>query len=416
MTRRFSGMTATALVAVLALFWQTGCAPHAARPGRQVVTIFASRWAGPERLAEEAAVVKHARSLGPCIWFVLGEVLSDSMWTQLADGTAQAALLDAAGADAIVLGPEWLGLGPERLRRVLDRSRFYSLGANILDSLAVPIGHPFLLKTLPGATLAFCAVWSDSADPRLRQRGVRKTDPDFAVRKLLPLLRNRADLVLVAVNPNTSVPKWDVDGIIGTRREDMISVVPAEQGLACLTLFVRDGRLVDYSLSEVRREPGSRDFLSGVVLDSLQRVLDSLSGKTVVIKAGMTTEAATREIARSAVEACADGFLLDGSLVRGSLKYGDLTVGGLIGALAEPGRLLVFELTGKELRGLLGKGASLEWRSGLRGKQPAAERRYRVCATPGLVSRRQELAGREYQLTGERLWQMAVRSLEGGKP
>lgn len=390
-----------------------GCGLKGARPGRQAVSVFVSSGLVRERLAEFAGVVRSARQTEPTVWVVLGDILADRVWTELGDGAAQAVLLNAAGVDAVVLGPEWLELGSERLRSLVDLPGLYFLSANILDSLAGPVGHPFMLKRFPGLTLGLCGAWLDSTDARFGPDGVACGSPDFAVRKLLPLVRPRADVAGVAVRPGARAPGWDVDFVAGAESEDMIAVAPTGDELLRLRLLVGERRVLSYTVAAQNLAGFGPDSTAKAVLDSVGVALDSAARQVAGRLAGRWSPASgTRELVREIMRSDIDGFLLDRPLFRDTLNAGPVTNLMLVEALASPGRLIVAELAGHELDTILAeRSVEVEWRKGLAGQRPVSHRRYKVAMTPDFRARHPLPAGCRCWLSGERLWRIAARLL-----
>ncbi|MEO0082598.1 MAG: hypothetical protein ABIL25_10000 [candidate division WOR-3 bacterium] len=401
-----------ALLAAVAVF-VAGCATRAARPGSQTVTVFISSWAGLEQLPAQAAVVRSARSLGPCVWLLLGNVFSDHVWAGLADGEAEVVLLSAAGVDAVVFGPEWLEFGFDRMRWLVDRAGFYILGANVSDSLGGTVGHPFMLKRYLGTSLGLLGVWLDSTDYRLGLVQVKYAVPDFVVRKVLPLIRPQTGLVGVAVRPLGDVPKWNVDFLVGAERDDMIAALPSKHGMTRLSLVVSDGRVTEYARTDVGLDGIAADSRVTAVLDSIRTVLDS-AGAVGVCRLGQTMSPAamSRVLVKGMLRQGPDGFLSDGELVRDTISTGLLTTRALIEALVNPGRLAMVRLSGQDLKALLeDKSVSVEWRTGLRGQKLVLHRQYSMTMTLDFYARHSNLHRFGYELAAEPLWRAAARIL-----
>ncbi len=399
---------------LLSWFWIVGCAKQTLRDAPAGISIFVSRWLGPERLAQDAVVVQRARAAGPCVWVLLGRIFADQEWTQLTDGVAQIELLNAVGVDAVVLSPEWLDFCQEQLQKLLNLSRFYVLSGNILDSVGETIGHPFMLTTLEGTRLGFFAVWLDTADPRLNLAGVSRISAEMAASKFVSILGGRADLVLAVVDSRDSTAirfDWDTDVLIGQNQSNWVSTA-SQSGIARLLLWVQDGRLRDYRVSHIRTDTVEMVPPFRRVLDSLSAVVDKLAQDSVGIGVRLSAEDATKRIAQAVADANEAVFLFDRSLVRDGFEPGIATLGRLVDAFWEPGRLWTLEVSGQELQSLLLDGVGAQWRSNAGVRRIFPHNRYRICATPGFFLRRPQLYGKRHELTSEQLWVIGRRVLE----
>lgn len=399
-------------------FWIVGCARQVLRDDTGTISVFVSRWAGPEQLTQDAAVVQRARAAGPCVWVVLGEIFSEHEWTQLTDGVAQIELLNAVGADAVALSPEWLEFPQKQLYRLLNHSKFYVLGGNILDSLGETIGHPFMLATLGRARLGFFAVWPDTADPRLNLASVNRVSAEMAASKFASVLRGRADLLFAVVNSPDSMAirvDWNTDVMMRQSQSNPMFTVP-QSGIARLLLYVQDGRVRDYRISHIRTDTVNVAPALKKVLDSLSAAVSRLSQDSVEIGIHLSAEAATKQIAETVADASEAVFLLDQPLVRGDFEPGITTLGQLVKAFWEPGRLWILEVSGRELQSLLLNGAKALWGGHTAVRRILLHRPYKICTTPSFVSRHPQLHGRKYELTSERLWVIGRRVLEKRRP
>ena len=409
------GQIARILLPALFPLLLTGCFVKAARQDRQSLSVFVSSWNSPEELAKSASVVRDVRADEPCLWLVYGNVLADRTWTGLSEGTAQVALLNAAGVDAVILGPEWLELEQKHLRRLIADSRFYVLGANIADSLGETTGYPFMLKKFPGAAIGLCGVWLDSTDVRFRLADIDCITPDFSVRKLLPLMRPAADVVGVGVRPGAEVPRWNADFVVGAQREDMITVNPPTQGLVRVSFTVQDGAILQYAAAKPDMETVEPDSLARAAIDSIQAALDT-AGSVVIaeLSHAQPPSVLTRDAAKEALGSGIDGFILDSPFTEDSLEQGPVTREMLIARLSSPGRPALMNVSGSELRPLLGNAAvSVEWRTGLNRQKLALDRQYRMAMTLDFLSRHPDLAAKHrYELADEPLWRVAARALK----
>jgi len=413
--RRFTAAAAhlTLLLAAGSLFLP-GCTLRSTRPAARPLSVFVSSWTGPDQLPAEAALVKNAKATEPCVWLILGNPFSETAWTELTDGAAQVALLNAAGVDALLLEPSWLAFGPERTAQLISGASFYVLGANLLDSLQDPIGQPFLVKTLAGTNIGFTGVWLDSSAPHLASRSVRYTDPDFAVSRTLPLIRARTSLAGVIAPSAQNVPGWGADIIIGAAGTDVLSVTPPSRGLARLSLQIESERIVEYRLTEP--VPGMLiDAPTKAVLDSVHEAIGPLgAAETFRLTRALHPAAAARSLAQHALRNGADALLSDEPLLRDSLGPGPVTRRRLVETLTHPGRLYRTSLTGARLKQLLAdRTVQIEWRTGLRNQRLALNRNYEILSPPHFFSRRLRPLDLAYDCQPEPFWKLVASGMSG---
>jgi hypothetical protein len=153
------------------------------------------------------------------VWLVAGPVFGPG--GQLADAERVTAVLNAAGVDAVLLDPSWLELGTASLERLLAKTRFYVLGANVLDGDGKSPGHEMMVKRLGSARIAVTGIWLDSVP------GWRFRSPEYAARLIEPVLRQRADVVGALAGPNRHVSGWGLDFVAGASAEGAVSALPS---------------------------------------------------------------------------------------------------------------------------------------------------------------------------------------------
>ncbi len=415
----------------------SGCWVKGVREERQTVSVYVSGDLDLTRLSEAAALVNNGRESGFCLWLFCGDVLGNRSATAFMDGSAQVELLNASGVDAVVLGPEWFELGPDRFSFLVEQGRFYFLGANLVDSSGEPLGHPFMVKRFSVETLGLIGVWLDATDTRFGLNRVEFIPADFAVHKTVPLVRPRAGIVGAVVRPKGTVPDWGLDFAVGTDQEDIIAVVPPARSdrIVRLDLSIQDGRVVDFSIVEEEFGAVEPDQETGRAVDSVLAAIDSIGScliteSTVQLSPEVLTRALVdgylkqkralhtslkKEIPDSGFRSGAtevDGFVYDIPLVVDTLGPGPVTNSSLVEVLQNPGRLVLLVLDGREMKSLLqDRSVSLEWRHGLRSRRLVLRKEYRLAMTLDFLLRHPEPALAGYELDQEQFWVIAARVL-----
>jgi len=397
------------LFAVVSGALTAGCLVKVSRPAEQVVSIYISGNLDLGKLPEAVTIVRSGRKSKPCLWLVYGNVLSDRLATAFADGVAQVRLLNAVGVDAIVLGPEWLELGLEQCRQLIDEGQFYFLGANLVDSLGEPLGHPFMLKRFGSEVLGLTGIWLDSTDTRLYLSGMDFVPADFAIRKTLPLVRQRARILGVMARPDGNVPDSGLDFVVGEDQEDMITLSPADEGnrIARFDLVMQDGRIMDYATKVEELDAVEPDSMTLAVLDSIQAVFDSVGSALITnAEVRMSTETLNRVLIRGYLGKGVDGFIDDVSLLTDALGPGPVTNKKLVNVLRNPGRRVLVTLSGSAIKSLLtDSSVKLEWR---RGKKMTPEGQYRLATSLDFIKRHPKPVFKRYELDRKQFWMICA--------
>jgi hypothetical protein len=179
-------------------------------PSARPVRIFVTD-ARLDRFPVYAAAVKAQQKVSSTVWLVAGDPFADNTIRTLSDGAGQLALLNRSGVDAVVLTPRWLSFGLPRLSQMVSEGRYYSLSTSLLDVSGQTIGHPFMVKRSGSAVLAVAGLAIDSANVLTHLAGVRYAAPGMAAGKAATLMRQRADLVGIMVEPRSTGSAWGAD-------------------------------------------------------------------------------------------------------------------------------------------------------------------------------------------------------------
>jgi len=389
-----------------------GCGPKYVKPAAGPVTFFLSADPDPRQLAIQATMVKDAKQRGPCFWMFCGDLFADARVAVLTDGEGQKAVLEAAGVDAVLLGPEWLEFGSDRLGRLLASARFDVLGANLLDTLSEPIGYRYSVKKLGSEAFGLVGLWLDSTDKRIGLDRSSWVAPEFAAARNLPLVRDRAALVGIAVRPQGGADGLGADFYLGAGSAKAPALARPEPGqIGRLELTVADGRVLDSRTSQVFTDGIEPDPAVASAYDAVIASIDSLSASPAAsLKAKVSPQALERMLADEFAGSGYDGLVLDSPLANGAI--GSLTLGELLTLLSEPGRPVAVVLTGREVKSL--SDARVVWRKALSGKRINPDQKFRLVGTQAFYESRPELAGRATVLA-EPLWQTVSRVLKSGR-
>jgi hypothetical protein len=364
-----------------------------------------------DRFPVYAAAVRARQAVSPTIWLVTGDPFADNSLTTLSDGAAQLALLNRAGVEAIVLTPEWLSFGLPRLSEMVSKSRYYSLSASLVDEAGQTIGHPFMVKKSGSAVLAVAGLAMDSANVLTRLAGVRYAAPGLAAGKAIALMRQRADLVGVMVEPNSTGPAWGADFAVNMSGTGEYTMIPSPDTgrINCYDVSADGSRLTAKTADLGQLKPGSS---VARLLDSLRMQADSQGARSISLTRGPWDAGRLNSVLVQGIVAArlADGFLCD-SLFVADFKE-PANVGDLILLLRDPGRPAILTVQGDALVGWPG---ALALRPGLTRAKLSSALTYRVATTVDYLQRHPQLANAGFELASRPFWTMCLDILESGR-
>jgi hypothetical protein len=373
---------------IAVLLGSSGCTRGEVNPSQRPVRVFVTD-ARLERFPLYAAAVKAQQKIRPTIWLVTGDPFADKSLTALSDGAAQSALLSRSGVDAVVLTPAWLSFGLPRLNEMVSKGRYYSLSASLLDASGQTIGHPFMVKKSGSAVLAVTGLALDSANVLTHLAGVKYAAPGMAVGKTMALMRQRADLVGVMIEPRSTSSGWGVDFDVnaGARGEyDMNSSDDTGQ-VNCYDVRSDASHLTAANADLDRLRP---DSAVEQLLDSIKTAERVLATRAIPLPSALWTPDHLDDVLATGVLSAgiADGFLCD-SLFAADFKE-PKDVGTLVTILRDPGRLAILKVQGNVLSGWP---QELTLRSGLSRSKLAPGLTYRIATTVDYLQRHPQMAG-----------------------
>ncbi len=376
------------------------------KPAEQVITLFVSSAPTPAELARTASLVQSVRAMVPVIWLGTGRVRLEERTALLGAGALDVSLLAAAGVDAVICGPEWLELGTARLRQLADQARFWVLSANLEDSLGLPLCHPWMIKTVGGVRVGVTALLTDTADWRRYQAGIKLKPAGYAGKMVLGRLDGRADIKLLVLPVDESVPIANYDLMITSRH-------------GMLTRY--DLTLTGRRLTGVRKTEINLDEISPA--SAVQARLDSLLADDHAQSEQPVVETRVKIPPRSLRRVLLDGLLslrlcdvivYDTSrLVQDTIFPGMITINRLAQVLGEPGPWALVQLEGAQIRELGNStGYRVEHRKNLPGNRLMAHKRYQVLMPVSLLRLHPEIYRSGYEFSPLPFFQYAADILQ----
>jgi hypothetical protein len=386
------------------------CAQRVVSPSERPVRVYVTD-ARLDRLPLYAAAVKARQAISPTIWLVTGDPFVDYQLRNLTDGDAQVSLLNRAGVDAVVMTPSWLSFGLPRLAEMVSRGRYYTLSASLLDASGQTIGHPLMVKKSGPAVLAVTGLALDSTNILKHLAGVRYSAPGLAAGRALTLMRQRADLLGVMVEPRSAGAAWGADFAVNMDAPGAFTMVPSnDAGLVnCYDVSADASRLTARTadLSQLKPDPSVARLL-----DTLRIAADSQAARSIPLPrapwdAGRLSSTLVQGILAAGL---ADGFLCDSLFVADFREPED--VGALISLLRDPGRLAILAVQRNAMDGWPNE---LALRPGLTRAGLSHGLTYRIATTVDYLQRHPQIARAGFQLTPRPLWTMCLDILESGR-
>ncbi len=349
---------------------------------------------GIARLVTVIDAVRHEDPARPVLLLFAGDLLQGTVTSSLFLGIPDVALFERLGVDAAALGNHEFDYGQDVFRRLGLRARFPFLSANV-ETRPEPLPvrtHVFIAK--PGgprvAVLGLTTPELTTATHPKNIYGVSVEEPVSAARRLLPTLRNEADMVValshlgVADDRRLARELPEIEVIVGGHnhhvyaepvKEGETAILQAgERGrwLGRLDLACKDGRMrrsgyrllaVDGSVAEqpemaaevkriaaeAERELTQKVGESSVELDARREVLRRGEGAFGNFLADLAREVTGADIA-----------LFNGGGFRASIPAGTVTLKHVYQAFPFRNELVLGTLTGAQIVEALKRSASLD--------------------------------------------------------
>jgi 5'-nucleotidase / UDP-sugar diphosphatase len=338
-------------------------------------------------IAYLAGAVDRARGKQPSLLLSAGDMIQGNPWANLFQGKSTIDVMNAMRFDAMVVGNHEFDFGPKVLKKWMAQARFPVLGANVKGFAAL---KPYVIKNLPGVRIAIIGVVTPETPVATHPRnvtGLTFSTPESAVKKYLPELKCRADIILVLSHCGfqadrelaAKVPGIDV--IVGGHshtkilqpelvgRTIIVQAWEHAKGLGVLNLRLKDGKLIgfDGALQEISPATGAPNCQVQDIVASYARQADSLLqraiGETQVdldgahVRTGETNLGDfIADVMRQA--AGAEVALINGGTIRTSIPQGKITVKDIYAVLPFDNYLVGISLTGAQVKAALEHGVA----------------------------------------------------------
>ncbi|AFL73869.1 5'-nucleotidase/2',3'-cyclic phosphodiesterase-like hydrolase [Thiocystis violascens DSM 198] len=349
---------------------------------------------GLARLAATVARVRAENPDRPVLLLFAGDLLQGTVSSSLFLGIPDVILFNRMGVDAAVMGNHEFDYGQDVFRRLAGQADFPFLSANIqTHPEPLPVQPSLVIDRPDSPTVALLGLTTPELTTATHPRnavGVSVEDPVTVARRLVPELREQADLVVVLSHLGLTDDRRlaqaipEIDLIVGGHNHfvleqpvlegDVVIVQAGERGhwLGRLDLACREGRLertayrllpMDASVpedpemaTEVARivaeaESGLAEEIGMAAVDLSARREDIRRGEAVF---GNLMADLAREVT------LADVALFNAGGFRASIPAGPVTLKQVYQAFPFRNELVVGQLTGAQLIAALQRSAAFD--------------------------------------------------------
>jgi 2',3'-cyclic-nucleotide 2'-phosphodiesterase (5'-nucleotidase family) len=338
-------------------------------------------------IAYLAGAVDRARGKTPSLLLAAGDMIQGNPWANLFQGKSSIDVMNAMRFDAMVVGNHEFDFGPKVLKERMAQARFPFLGANVKGFAGL---KPYVIKNLQGVRIAIIGVVTPETPVATHPRnvaGLTFSTPESAVKKYLPELKRRADIVIVLshcgfqADRDLAARVPGIDVIVGGHSHTKILqpelvgktiIVQAwehAKALGVLNLKIKDGKVAgfDGELQEISPAAGAPNSQVQEIVARYASQVDSLLQRTIGgtqvdldgehVRTGETNLGdfvadVMRQTAR------AEAALINGGTIRTGIPQGKITVKDVYAMLPFDNYLVAISLTGAQLKAALEHGVA----------------------------------------------------------
>jgi 2',3'-cyclic-nucleotide 2'-phosphodiesterase (5'-nucleotidase family) len=314
-------------------------------------------------------------------------MIQGNPWANLFRGKSSIDVMNAMRFDAMVVGNHEFDFGPKVLKERTAQARFPVLGANVKGFAAL---KPYVIKNLQGVRIAIIGVVTPETPVATHPRnvaGLTFSTPESAVKKYLPELKRRADIIIVLshcgfqADRDLAARVPGIDVIVGGHSHTKILqpelvgktiIVQAWEHakvLGVLNLKIKDGKVIgfDGELQEISPAAGPPNSQVQEIVARYASQVDSLLqrtiGETQVDLDGehvRTRETNLGDFVADVMRqtAGAEAAIINGGTIRTGIPQGKITVKDVYAMLPFDNYLVAISLTGAQLKAALEHGVA----------------------------------------------------------
>lgn len=211
-------------LSALVLLITTGCGSWRLAGSKPVANRIRIVYTGDFDWTELPQLASLIEAEQPVLAVVAGRILEGGQITERFRGEAEIATLARTGVNAVCLTPDFLQLGREACRRLIDSVApgVFFLSANV-SAGSRPFGQAFIIAQNPDGQfpvrIAVLGVLADTGNVRIGESGLTWVEPAVAVRRFLGQMRMNADFAGVVTYPLEAAEISGLDFAIGQRAD-----------------------------------------------------------------------------------------------------------------------------------------------------------------------------------------------------
>jgi len=336
-----------------------------------------------------AAEVEKLRRGKPTLLVAAGDLIQGSNWANLFQGKSVMELMNAMGFDAMVVGNHEFDYGQQVLQARIAQAKFPVLGANVEG---FPPLKPYVIKQVGDLKVGLMGVVTADTPAATHPRnvaGLKFSSPEAALKKYLPEVRPKVDLIVVLSHQGLEADKAlaaqvpGIDVIVGGHSHTKLLkpvvvghtiIVQAwehAKALGVLDLTVAGGQVASFDgyLQEIKPVAGQEDRkIQKIVAHYARKVesrLNETIGRAAVDLDGQAEHVKSREtnlgdlvtdILRE--QSGADAAIINGGTIKAGISQGKITKKQVYAALPYDNYLVAIRLTGRQVRQALEHGVS----------------------------------------------------------
>jgi 5'-nucleotidase/UDP-sugar diphosphatase len=366
-------------------------------------------------IAYLSARADQLRKETPSLFLAAGDMIQGNDWANLTLGKSVIELMNIMRFDAMVVGNHEFDFGQHVLKKRISEAEFPVLGANVEG---IDILKPYIIRTIAigGVRVAILGIVTDETPVSTypgNVAGLKFIPPETAVRRYLPVLRSKADIVIVLSHIGYSADRRlaaDVKGIdvivgghshtkllkpVVVGKTIIVQAWEHAKALGVLDLVIEDGKIESFGgrLEEIRPDPDHEDKAVLEVVERYKKVEDSVLGEVIgESAAGFDGENVRRgetnlgdfvaDIMRSV--SGANAAIINGGGIRASINKGKIERKDIYNVLPFDDCIVVVKLTGRQIGKALEHGVSaVEEESGRFPQVSGIKFTYSRSARPG---------------------------------
>lgn len=331
---------------------------------------------GIARIATEIKEIK-AENKNTLVLHAGDDLSRGDLITTCFGGEANMLAMDSIGFDAYTPGNGDFYYGVNNLVKQTSLMKFPTLLANIVYKDEKPIFPPYMIKEIAGIRIAILGLgYIHEEHPSSRM--LKLNNPIMVAQKYIPILREKSDMIIALTHIGLGADKLlaekvpDIDVIVGghthsllekpmmvTRSKGKGDVVIVQAGdygqfLGKLDLYLRaddSGKYKVVKADETLIPINNKIKDDEEVTQILKPYTDKLSEVLFISKVAITKKETGNLIAEAVrSQTGSDIAMLDIESVQNGIKEGDVTLAKIYAIHPWRNRLLMFELTGEQIK------------------------------------------------------------------